>query len=119
MTRPIRRNLYDPPKDEGKQEVFETLLQSHGATLERIVSTGQATPEGEWLEQASGEWVVLLTGQARLSFEGHAEPLALAPGDYVYLPPRMRHRVDWTDPHESTVWLALHLDEPPISLGAP
>ena len=29
-------------------EISETLLKAEAFELERIVSTGQATPEGEW-----------------------------------------------------------------------
>jgi len=76
--------------------------------LERIVSTGQATPPGEWLSQAHEEWVLLLKGAAILTLEGEA-PLMLGPGDHVLIPADLRHRVDWTDPRAPTVWLALHI----------
>jgi cupin 2 domain-containing protein len=32
------------------EEVVETLLELPGLRIERIVSTGQATPEGEWYD---------------------------------------------------------------------
>ncbi len=32
----------------------------------------------------------------------------MRPGDYVLIPARKRHRVEWTDPGQKTVWLALH-----------
>ena len=51
-------------------EVFEPLIEARGLRLERIVSTGQATPEGEWLVQDWDEWVVLLAGEAKLQIEG-------------------------------------------------
>ena len=90
------------------EERFDLLLQSRGARLERIVSTGQSTPEGEWLSQAEAEWVLLLHGAAGLSFEGGRE-VALAPGDSLLIPPGQRHRVSWTAEGEPTVWLALHV----------
>lgn len=95
---------YDPA-----QEFFQTLLQTRGARLERIVSRGHATPPGEWYDQAWDEWVLLLSGAARLRVEGGAAPLELEPGDYVWLPAHCRHRVEWTDSARETVWLALHL----------
>ncbi len=101
-------NLFRPTPGTAAGEVFETLLVSPGFQLERIVSTGQATPAGEWLRQDRAEWVVLVAGRATLQFEDEAAPRLLAPGDHVLIPPGRRHRVAWTDPTEPTVWLALH-----------
>jgi len=95
-----------------KDERFETLLKTPGLTLERIVSTGQTTPEGEWYDQDRDGWVVLLQGGAQLLFEGEAAPRPLVPGDHVLIPAHARHRVTWTDPDVPTVWLALHFDAP-------
>ncbi len=90
-------------------EVFEHLAGNSSCRLERIVSTGQATPPGEWYDQERDEWVVMLTGAARLSYEDGSE-LELKPGDYVHIPAHRRHRVEWTSPNQETVWLGLHLD---------
>lgn len=89
-------------------ELFDTLLQRDGLRLERIVSAGHATPEGEWYDQAWDEWVILLSGSATLRFEGEA-PQRLTPGDYLLIPAHRRHRVEATDHHAQSVWLALHL----------
>ena len=32
----------------------------------------------------------------------------LAPGDWIHIPARARHRVEWTDTAEPTLWLAVH-----------
>jgi len=32
----------------------------------------------------------------------------LEEGDYVHIRPHVRHRVEWTDPEQETVWLAVH-----------
>ena len=90
------------------EEQFLALLQRPGVRLERIVSHGQATPPGEWLSQAHEEWVLLLTGGAKLTLEGQPT-LALGPGDHVLIRAGQAHRVDWTQPNAPTVWLALHL----------
>lgn len=90
------------------EEAFERLAEGDGVTVERIVSTGQATPEGQWLAGDRHEWVALLSGAARLSFEGEAAPRPLAPGDWLTIPAGTRHRVEWTAADEPTVWLAVH-----------
>ena len=78
--------------------------------LERIVSTGQSTPAGEWYDQGKDEWVILLSGGAGLFFEGDEEVKVMRPGDYVFIPARRRHRVEWTDARVPTVWLALYYE---------
>ena len=75
---------------------------------QRIVSSGHVTPENQWYDQDGDEWVVVLRGSARLQFDGEAAPVSLQPGDYVLIPARRRHRVEWTQPGKPTVWLALH-----------
>ncbi len=104
-------NLFRPTPGTAAGEVFETLLETSGFQLERIVSTGQATPAGEWLCQDRAEWVVLVAGRATLQFEDEAAPRPLEPGDHVLIPPGRRHRVAWTDPALTTVWLALHYSD--------
>ena len=96
-------------------EVFETLLERPGLKLERIVSEGQTTPEDDWYDQESDEWVLLLAGAARLAIEvgsGDLEERDLVPGDALLLPARCRHRVTWTDPLRPTIWLGLHVTPP-------
>lgn len=90
------------------EERFDLLLRRPGARLERIVSTGQATPPGQWLSQDHEEWVLLLEGAAGLTLEGEAA-LTLGPGDCLLIPAGRRHRVDWTRADGPTAWLALHL----------
>ena len=91
-----------------QDEISETLLKAEHFDLERIVSSGQATPPGEWFDQMTNEWVILLSGSAGLRFDDEAEGRTLYPGDYVHIPAHKRHRVEWTDPEQKTVWLALH-----------
>src|SRR5688572_21243822 len=88
-------------------EQFTTLLDAPSLRVERIVSTGHASPEGFWYDQPQNEWVLLLRGAARLRFEGQ-EPIDLTPGSHVQIPAGRRHRVDRTSSDEPTVWLAIH-----------
>ncbi len=96
------------PSAAAVDEQFADILQRPGLRIERIVSTGQASPEGFWYDQADGEWVVLLQGAARLRFADEPAARDLVPGDCVDIAPHRRHRVDWTDPNRPTVWLAVH-----------
>jgi cupin 2 domain-containing protein len=90
-------------------ELFETLALKGAVRIERILSHGQATPEGEWYDQDHDEWVLLLAGNAGLLFEGEPEPRSLMAGDYLMIPARRRHRVAWTSANETTIWLAVHI----------
>jgi cupin 2 domain-containing protein len=89
----------------------EILLKTENLWLERIVSAGQASPPGHWYDQDTSEWVLLLRGRAGLLFEGEDAEIVMQPGDYLLIPAHQRHRVEWTDPEEKTVWLALHYVE--------
>jgi cupin 2 domain-containing protein len=101
-------NLFLRIPDVLPEEIFDVLIEEPSLRLERIVSDGHAAPPREWYDQDRDEWVVLLSGSAGLLFEGEAEPVVMKPGDYVLIPAHLRHRVEWTDGSEKTVWLALH-----------
>lgn len=107
---PHTGNLYSSLDAKLTHEVFAELLHAPYLRIERIVSTGQATPPDEWLDQAHAEWVLLLRGAAGLLFADEAVPLTLKPGDHLHIPAHRRHRVEWTAPDEPTIWLAVHYD---------
>ena len=98
--------LRDLPSDL-PEELVDTLAESDSVRIERIVSTGHASPEGFWYDQSRSEFVLVLQGRARLEFD-NGESLALMAGDWANIPARRRHRVSWTAPDEPTVWLAIH-----------
>ena len=99
--------LADVPATLGGEEL-RTLLTTADLRIERIVSTGQASPPGFWYDQDWAEWVLVVAGLAGLLIEGEAAPRVLEPGSYVYLPAHCRHRVEWTSAEMPTVWLAVH-----------
>jgi len=101
-------NLFMEPPFSARREVFDTLLETTSFRLERILSSGEATPPGDWYDQDTNEWVVLLRGSAGLLFEGEPAVRVLSPGDHLLIPAHRRHRVEWTDSKAKTVWLALH-----------
>jgi cupin 2 domain-containing protein len=95
-------------RSTAKNEQFSDLLKRPGLRIERIVSTGQSSPEGFWYDQPEGEWVLLIEGEARLRFADETEARHLKAGDYLDIPAHRRHRVDWTAPTQTTIWLAVH-----------
>ena len=90
-------------------ELTNVLLERPAFRIERIVSTGQATPEGQWYDQETDEWVLIVAGAARLLIEGEERERELAAGDWLLLPAHCRHRVTWTASEPPTVWLAIHV----------
>ena len=59
------------------------------------------------MDKASFSGAILaITGIiAGLLIEGEELERTLAPGDYVEIPPHVRHRVEWTLADRPTVWL--------------
>ena len=91
------------------EELIDTLCERPDLRVERIVSTGQITPDGHWYDQDHDEWVLVVKGSARLRIEGETEDRELEEGDYILLPAHCRHRVTWTRSEPPTVWLAIHM----------
>jgi cupin 2 domain-containing protein len=101
-------NLFGELLPDTGAEQFVELLSRPGLRIERIVTTGQASPPGFWYDQPQAEWVLLLQGEARLSFEDEPAPRLLKPGDFVDIAPHRRHRVE--SAAALTLWLAVHYD---------
>ena len=99
-------NIFSGIPDSCQSEGFVDLLSRDGVLIERIITQGHVTPEGEWYDQDENEWVVVLRGAGRLLFESGKE-LLLEVGDYMHIPAHERHRVIWTHPTEITIWLAV------------
>lgn len=100
-------NIFKKIPEDLKEELNEVILEDKGVKIERIVSRGHASPPGYWYDQDRDEFVVLLNGSAGLLFEGKDEITVMRPGDYLNIPARMRHRVEWTDAAKETVWMAV------------
>jgi len=101
-------NIFADIPNKLADEQFTELLSTPHIKIERIVSTGQTTPAGQFYDQDRAEWVLVLEGAAQVLFEGEVEPRLLRPGDYLHIAAHARHRVAWTDPERPTVWLAVH-----------
>jgi cupin 2 domain-containing protein len=100
-------NVFELPAELPADEVAERLAGSREVLVERIISTGQATPPGEWLVQERDEWVVLLQGEAALSYDDSSR-VELRMGDHVLIPAGRRHRVERTSEVPPCIWLAVH-----------
>ncbi|MDR0338323.1 MAG: GNAT family N-acetyltransferase, partial [Planctomycetaceae bacterium] len=91
--------------------MIENVFQTEQVRIERIVSTGQASPPGFWYDQTEGEWVIVLRGEATLKFKDGTTKRRLTPGDYIYIPPHKKHRVSSTSEKQTTVWLAVFVKD--------
>jgi cupin 2 domain-containing protein len=100
-------NIYSSVPERFPDEIMETLVDSGKVRIQRIISDSHCSPEEFWYDQVESEFVLLLEGSAALRFEGENEIVLLKPGDWVDIPAHVRHRVEWTDPKQKTVWLAV------------
>ena len=108
---PQAMNLMADLPAKSIDEITTLLLAHSGVRIERIVSTGQATPLDAPYVQPHDEWVLLLAGAAGLKIE-EAE-YSLSSGDCILVPANRRHWVTWTAAGEPTVWLAIHFPPSP------
>lgn len=99
-------NLFCLPEIMEEEEITEKILAGDGVVIERIISTGQASPEGFWYDQDKDEWVAVLQGRAKLAWEDGRESV-LEAGDWVMLPAHEKHRVEWTSVSPACIWLAV------------
>lgn len=99
-------NIFKSISGDFSEEIITVLVESEGARIERIVSTGQSSPSAGWYDQEENEWVMVLEGEAILAFP-EAEDIRLKAGDYINIPAHRKHRVSWTAPDIRTVWLAV------------
>ncbi|NEO21553.1 MAG: cupin, partial [Moorea sp. SIO4A5] len=44
-------NIFNLPPELPTEELFEPLISTDNLLIERIISTGQTTPTGEWYDQ--------------------------------------------------------------------
>jgi cupin 2 domain-containing protein len=101
-------NFFEDIPDRLREEIFTTLVESGGVRIEKIISDAHASPEGFWYDQEENEWVMVLRGSAAIRFAmKDEEVLVLKPGDWVDIPAHVRHRVEWTDADDKTVWVAV------------
>lgn len=103
----MSKNIFQDIPKPTKEEFFEILASKKEVKIERIVSYGHTTKDFEWYEQEGDEWVILLSGEAIISFDDK-EDIKLKAGDYINIPAYKKHRVSWTKENQESVWLAVH-----------
>jgi cupin 2 domain-containing protein len=106
----VNNLLNNFPLPQGKEEIFEILCKRSDLRIERIISNGQITPEGQWYDSQEEEWVVLLQGKATLELEDGSQ-VNLQAGDYLLIPSHCKHRVIFTSQQPPCIWLAVHWNE--------
>ena len=105
----MTENIFDLPDPLPREEVFTDLIPTRAVKIERIVSNGQTTPEGEWYDQVLDEWVVLIQGEATLESE-NGETRRMTAGDHALIPAHVRHRVVFTSADPPCIWIAVFGD---------
>lgn len=97
-------NIFKLPDELLPEELFQTLLKNDHILIERVVSTGQVTPSGEWYDQKRDEWLIVLQGEGELSYENGSR-IRLSTGDYLFIPAHQKHRVEYTSSEPPCIWL--------------
>ncbi len=98
-------NLFNIEKIPNSEELTTVLAESKNVRIERIVSSGQTSPDGFWYDQDENEFVTLLQGEAVISYEDVS--INLKSGDTVLIPAHKKHRVDFTSIEPPCVWLCV------------
>jgi cupin 2 domain-containing protein len=106
-------NLFVEPLFSSNEEHFETLVNHKGnSTLKRIISTGHTFPKSGWYCQDAEEWVCVLQGEAELTLiekEGEST-IRMKTGDYLTIPSKIAHKVNYTSTAPACIWLALYME---------
>ncbi len=100
-------NLFAGLPQNLPEELIENIIVSENIRIERIVSTGQSSPENFWYDQDENEWIIVLRGSAVLEFQCEPRQRRMKCGDWLLIPARQKHRVVVTAPDRPTVWLAV------------
>ena len=99
-------NIFELPQPLPPDELFTTLFDRDRVLIERIVSTGQVTPAGEWYDQDKDEWLIVLQGEGELSYEDGSR-IKLTTGNYLFIPAHQKHRVEYTSTEPPCIWLTI------------
>lgn len=101
-----RENIFESIPEDLPEELFEDILKKDNFKIERIISDGHTSPKEGWYESSQNEWVIVLQGEAVLSFD-KSESIRLKVGDYHNIVALTKHKVSYTSKSEKTIWLAI------------
>lgn len=96
-------NIFDLPTLTGEQELTTIIAENSRVRIERIISTGQTSG---WYDQEETEFVILLDGQAELTFENDVR-VTLNKGDTLLILPHQKHQVTYTSTVPPCNWLCV------------
>jgi cupin 2 domain-containing protein len=102
------RNIFNNIPEKLPDELIEVLSENENLRIERIVSKGHSSAPGQWYDQKTDEFVLLLSGEAILRFRKDDRVVNMKAGDYLIIPAHEEHRVEFTSSDEDTVWLTVH-----------
>jgi cupin 2 domain-containing protein len=102
------KNIFKDIPVNMTEELVEIISETDNIRIERIVSRTHSSPNDFWYDQEKNEYVIILKGKAGLAFEDRDDVIVIGPGDYLDIPAHVRHRVEWTDTEEDTIWLAIY-----------
>lgn len=95
------QNLYLKEEPNENSELFSTLFQNDSLKIESIRSW--LKDPGEYYNQEQDEWVLLLSGEAKLEIDN--QTFDLKNGDYCFIPKHTPHRVLSTS--KNALWLGV------------
>ncbi len=101
-----KSNIFSQIPDSLKEELFEDIISTKNIKIERIVSDGHISPKEGWYKSSQNEWVIILQGEAILTFEN--KDVELKRGDYFNITAFTKHKVSYTSKDEKTIWLAIY-----------
>lgn len=102
MTTVSRGRLRSPHDAPLEGELTEPVTRMGGVIIEQIVSGMLPLPVD--YRQPHDEWVLLLSGRAVVEVDGL--PQELEPGEWLFLPANVSHRLVETEPASS--WLTVN-----------
>lgn len=102
-----KANIFNNIPKDLTDEVFENIVSKGTLKIERIISKGHTSPKEGWYDQSNNEWVMVMQGEAVISFENDKD-VRLVLGDHINIPAHTKHKVSWTAPDVETIWLAVH-----------
>ena len=99
-------NFLDNIPTSSKEEIFQTITQNENIKIERIISYGQTTPKEYWYDQSEDEFVLVLEGEAKISYDDKSI-YHLKKGNSLYIKANQKHQVTYTS--NPTIWLAIFI----------